>query len=305
MPNYSYSEIDVAYLANGFKLSLPVHVLSGSKDGPTVGISASVHGDEIIGVEIIRQTIERLKDREINGRINFMSVANPLAFEDLNRNTPLDYTNLNRVFPGNKDGNITEITAYKMTKNYLTELDYYIDLHAGGAEPIVDYVYILNDEEMSRAFGSKVLYKPKKMYEGTTASVTLENNIPSVTVELGGGPNYREHIERGIKGVFNILKNKNIIPGEASYNREEQITVDHIENITPHHGGLCVPSFDFTEMNNIIEGRQTLAKIYNPKTLELVEEIKAPFDQNLVILMRGNLTKVQAGDYSFMIGKVN
>jgi predicted deacylase len=304
MTHVSYSEIDVTYLANGSKLVLPVHELQGAEEGPVVGISAAVHGDEIIGTEIIRQVIERLKDERIKGTIKFLPVVNPLAFEDLSRNTTIDRTNLNRVFPGNKDGTLTEILAYKMTTEFLDTLDVYVDLHAGGAVPIVDYIYIMNDEEMSRSFGSPVLYRPKQTYTGTTASYTVEKGVPSVVVEIGGGPNYTEYIERGVNGVLNILKQKEVISGTPTP-RPKQTVVSHIANIKPHHGGLCVPAFEFDKVNQVIEGKQTLAKIYNPLTLEVVEEIVTPFEQNLVILMRGLLNRVHAGDFSFMIGDLS
>lgn len=304
MVKYDYSEIKVSYLANGLQLVLPVHQLTGEADGPLVGISAVVHGDELIGTEVIRRLLDILKNEDIRGTIKFMPVGNPLAFEDVQRNTPIDRVNLNRIFPGNENGTLTEILAYKMTNEFLKDLDVYIDLHSGGRDPIVDYVYILNDEEMSRAFGSTVLYRPSVKYEGTTSTVTADMGIPSVTIEVGGGPNTEYYIQKGVNGVLNILRQKKVIKGEAAP-RPKQTVVTHIENVNPHHGGLCVPCFDFDSMNTIIEGRQVLARVYNPMTLELLEEVKAPYEKNLVILMRGSLTRVNSGDYCFMIGELS
>jgi uncharacterized protein len=304
MAKYTYSEINVTYLANGLKLVLPVHELKGEQPGPTVGITAAIHGDEIIGTEIIRRVIEQIKDLSIRGTVKFLPLANPLAFEDLNRNTPIDRTNLNRVFPGDRNGTLTEILAYKITTEFLDHIDVYVDIHSGGAIPIVDYVYIHNDEDMSRAFGSTVLYRPKQNYEGTTCTYTVSKGIPSVTIEIGGGPNYQSYINRGVTGICNILKLKGVLSGEPTP-PPKQIVVTHIANIRPHHGGLCVPEFTFEQMNQIIEGKQTLAKIYNPLTLELIEEIVTPFEKNLVILMRGLLNRVNTGDYGFMIGDLS
>jgi len=58
-------------------------------------------------------------------------------------------------------------------------------------------------------------------------------------------------------------------------------------------------------MNTIVEGKVTLGKIYNPMTLELLEEIKAPYDRNLIILMRGSVNTILPGDFSFMIGDLS
>src|SRR5699024_9687692 len=87
--------------------------------------------------------------------------------------------------------------------------------------------------------------------------------------------------------------------------RDDQIVVTEIANILPHHGGLMVPNFEFDMVNQVIEGKQLLSTTYNPLTLEVVEEIYTPFEKNLVILMRGQLNKVNPGDYGFMIGNLD
>lgn len=303
MNKTNYYEIPVCYMANGLELKLPVHEIIGS-EGPILGISASVHGDETIGVEIVRRVLEELKTKNIKGTVKIMPVSNPLAFEDASRNTPIDRMNMNRVFPGRYEGTITEIQAKKMADKFLDGLDAYIDVHAGGQDPVVDYVYIYNDEGFSRAFLSKVLYRPKQDYEGTTATYTKPKGILTVTIECGGGPNEESYIIKGVKGIINMLKYKGVID-EYPESREDQIVVTHIEHVNPHHGGLLVPYLKYEQMNTIVKGKITMAKIYNPMTLELIEEIKAPYEENLIILMRGSTNRVLAGDSTFMIGDIN
>jgi len=179
-----------------------------------------------------------------------------------------------------------------------------VDLHSGGAIPIVDYVYIQNDEALSRAFNSPVLYRPAHPYEGTTATVTVEHGIPSVTVEIGGGPNYEQHIESGVEGLLNIMTHLEMIPGEVAP-APKQTVVTEIASIRPKEGGLLVPGFDFDSVGKVLEGEQTLATIYNPQTFEELEVIKTPFERNLVILTRGYFCKVSPGDYGFMIGNID
>ncbi len=303
MNNYKYYELPVCYMANGLGLKLPVHELSGGK-GPVIGFSASVHGDETIGVEILRRVVEELKGMDINGTVKIMPTANPLAFEEAKRNNPIDRNNMNRIFPGSYNGTLTEIQARVMADKFLDGLDAYVDVHAGGQDPVVDYAYILNDEGFSRAFLSKILYRPKADYVGTTATYTKPKGIPTVTVECGGGPNDSSYVEKGVKGLLNMLKYKKVIPGEAE-TRKDQIVVDHIEHVNPHHGGLFVPSLKYGVMNTIVEGKVTLGKVYNPMTLELLEEIKAPYDRNLMILMRGSVNTILPGDFTFMIGDLS
>jgi hypothetical protein len=191
-----------------------------------------------------------------------------------------------------------------MVKNFLDDIDIYIDLHSGGSTPIVDYVYIQNDEALSRAFNFKILYRPDRPYEGTTATYTVQKGIPSVTVEVGGGPNFDTHIERGVEGIFNCMRHLNMIPGDVQPAPEQQVMTE-IATLRPKEGGLMVPAFDFNSIGTVIEGKQVLSRTYNPRTFEELEVIYTPFERNLVILMRGSFNKVNPGDYGFMIGNLD
>lgn len=298
-----YQEVVVSHLSNGMPLSFPMHTIHGARPGPTLGISAAIHGDEIIGTEIIRRLFGQLDEHELTGTVKLAPIANALAFEALTRNTPLDMTNLNRVFPGDQAGWATEQLAASLVEHFLSQIDYFIDLHSGGAVPVVDYVYIQNDEAMSRAFNSPVLYRPSHPFEGTTATYTVSRNIPSVTVEIGGGPNFPQHIERGVAGVLNVMRQLRMLPGEVAP-PPQQIVMTEIATIRPHEGGLLIPSYGFDTVGTIIEGTCELARIYNPRTFEELETIQTPFERNLMILNRGLFHKVSPGDYGFMIGNV-
>ncbi|WP_042476323.1 succinylglutamate desuccinylase/aspartoacylase family protein [Bacillus ndiopicus] len=299
----TYEEVEVTHLSNGEKVTFGVHKYKGAAEGPIVGISGAVHGDELIGAEIIRRVAKELENYELKGQVWLIPIVNQLAFENVTRNTPLDMNNLNRVFPGDEKGWITDQLAFKFTKEILEKIDAFIDIHAGGKIPIVDYVYIHNDEGLSKAFLSPYLYRPAISYEGTTATVTTQLNIPSVTIEIGGGPNYEKDIKRGVEGIINQLVYLKVIEGEVK-TVENQVVLTEIASIRPTQGGMLVPAFDFSYVNKVIEGPQTIAEIYNPKTFELLETIKAPFEKNVMILMRGYVGTVNSGDYGWMLGNM-
>lgn len=298
-----FQEFVVTHLSNGTPLSFPVHTIQGATEGPVLGVSAAIHGDEIIGAEIIRRVYSRIDERELAGTLKLLPVANSLAFESLTRNTPLDMTNLNRIFPGDAAGWATEQLAASLVENFLSTIDYYIDLHSGGAVPVVDYVYIQNNEQMSRAFNFPVLFRPAHTYEGTTAAYTVARGVPSVTVEVGGGPNYEEHIERGVAGIFNVMRHLKMIPGDTAPAPAQSVMTE-IHTIRPKEGGILVPAFGFDAVGTVIEGSQVLATVYNPRTFDELEVIRTPFRKNLLILTRGLFNKVSPGDYGFMIGNL-
>ncbi|MDO4312122.1 MAG: succinylglutamate desuccinylase/aspartoacylase family protein [Eubacteriales bacterium] len=297
---YSYEELDVCYLANGTKYSIPIHKFEGPGSDKVVGVGAAIHGDEIIGVEIARRVVEFLKTQEVHGTIKICSVAHSLSFEQVDRNSPIDGLNLNRVFPGSEDGFLTERIANVYLEKFVGTLDAYLDVHSGGREPIVEYCYILNDEAMSRAFGSKILYRPTDDYPGNVNNFAKEKGVRSMVAEIGGLAVRERDVQRGVDGVLSVLRHEGVIDGEE-IKRDDQVVCDYIAHIDPHEGGLMVPGLDISKLGEIVEGHVTLAKIYNPKTLELLEEIKAPYERNLMILLRPTVNRAFPGDFSFMI----
>ena len=94
------SWLPVTTLASGFELRLPVHVITGAQPGPTLGITAGIHGDEYLPIEAIRRVVEQLDPAQLSGTVLAIPVVNPLAIEAQTRHTPIDMQNLNRVFPG-------------------------------------------------------------------------------------------------------------------------------------------------------------------------------------------------------------
>ncbi len=302
-PGRTVRWIDVTTLATGLPLRVAVHEINGGRSGPTVGITASIHGDELAPVEALRRLLATIDPADISGRLLVVPVVNPLAFQSQTRHTPQDMQNLNRVFPGDPDGWLTEQLAAKMVREVIPELDVLLDLHAGGALPTVDYVYIDNDEALSASLGTKVLYRGPG-YPGTFSAVAVERGIRCVVTELGGGLVRDEHyIEMTVAGIRNALRHVDLLPGEPS-RRIDQIVVDHLTIIRPHHGGLLVPSVLADQLGEVVPGGTLLGTVYNPQTFEELEAIRAPFDRTLMILTRGAATRVEAGDYGWMVAEL-
>jgi predicted deacylase len=300
---HSIDHIPVTTLVNGGELALTVHTF-GSGSGPVVGISAAIHGDETVGVEVLRRLAEYLDERadHINGTVRLLPVGNPLAYEANTRETPLDHQNLNRVFPGDPDGWLTEQLADKINHHFLRGLNAYVDLHAGGAYPVVDYVYMTSGPNLSRAFGSRLLYRPSHPYEGTTGTVTSAEGIPTVTVELGGGLYQEEqYAERILSGLINILRLMNVIPGEVTP-APEQLLLHELAILRPHYGGILVPEVRVPALGTEVQGGTVLGRIYSPYTFELLETITAPFERSVLVLLRDNLAPISPGSYMYMIG---
>lgn len=293
--------IPVSTLASGFALSLPVLVVNGRQSGPRFGVSAMVHGDEIEGLLIIRELWRTLDPDALRGSVWLMPVANPLAMEAMTRNTPIDMLDMNRLFPGSADGWLSEQQALAMTTGFISQIDCLVDIHAGGTFPWVDYCYVVNDEAFSRAFLSALLYKPASMYPATTAAAALARNIPVTVVEIGGGYQDQEvHIRNGVNGVMNMMRHAGVLPRPAE-RRSGQLLLHDIKVMRPRQGGVCIPRGRLTPGSSI-DGAQPLADIVSPHTFEVLETMTTPFAKNVVVLARNYMTRINPGDYTFMIG---
>ena len=293
--------IPVSTLASGYALSIPVLTVTGARPGPRIGVSAMVHGDEIEGLLIVRELWRTIDASELAGSLWLMPVANPLAMEAISRNTPIDMLDMNRLFPGTPDGWLSEQQAHAITIGFINHVDCLIDIHAGGTFPWVDYCYVLNDEGLSRAFLSALLYKPRTMYPATTAAVALARNIPITVVEIGGGyHDHDEHVRAGVRGVMNMLRHAGALPGTVE-GRRGQLLLNEIKVMRPRHGGLCVPARALTP-GSWLDGGEKLADIISAHTFETLETMTAPYDHSVVVLTRNFATRINPGDYAFMMG---
>jgi hypothetical protein len=297
----------ITTLADGTDAVLHMIDLVGEEAGPLVGISASVHGNENCGSQSIADLFHLLKDMRIKGTIRLVPVVNARAAVANARFNPIDNLDLNRQFPGDPNGTFSQQLAHTFATEFLGQIDMHIDLHSGTDRPTVDYIYLLNDEGFSRAFGSKVLYRPDEgkqgtKFGGTTKDVTMPRGIPAVVVELGGGiVDQGPYIERILKGVLNMLRHKGVIEGDEVA-PGEQIVVNEIAGIRPTKGGWIEPCSP--PLGEAVSGGSTLFKVTSPYTFEVLEEVKSPFENGIMIM--GHLTRnlVEAGDYGWMVGNL-
>lgn len=298
----TYETIPVTTLASGFELFIPLHRLEGRASGPTLGLSAVVHGDEPLTNEIIRQVLLRVDPVQLRGTILAVPIVNTLAFESLTRHTPIDMLDLNRNFPGAPGGWLSEQIAHVLGTRFVSQLDVHVDLHTGGVFPTVDYVYIFErSRELSRSFGSTFLFEPSNPYPGTFSIPARERGIPFFTAEVGGGSFLDAHyIEHGVRGVMNVMKQLGMVDGQI-VRPQRQTVVTEMAVIRPRFGGMLHPEIGLDQLGKEVRGGTLLGRVLSPHTFETLEEIRAPFDLGYMILLRGGMMRVHPGDYGYMV----
>lgn len=298
----------ITTLADGTDALLHMTDLVGEEDGPLIGISASIHGNENCGSQAILDLYRRLKDMRLRGVVRLLPVVNARAMVVNARFSPIDQRDLNREFPGDPAGTFSQQLAAALTREFLGKIDVHIDLHSGTDRPTVDYVYLLNDEALSRAFGSKILYRPDETKQGTTFSgttkdVTVERGTPAAVIELGGGiVDQGPYIKRIVDGVLNMLRQAGAI-NEDVVAAPKQIVVNEIAGIRPTVGGWIEPLSP--PLGEELASQQALFRVVSPYTFEVLEEATSPFERGIMIM--GHLTRniVEAGDYGWMVGNLD
>ncbi len=301
----TYEQIPVTTLASGRELFLPLHRLEGRAAGPTLGLSAVVHGDEPLTNEIVRRVLEAVDPAELRGTILAVPVANPLAFEALTRHTPIDQLDMNRNFPGSPNGWLSEQIAHVLATRFVAQLDVHVDLHTGGVFPTVDYVYIFDrSRELSVAFGSTYLFEPPQPYQGTFAVPAAQKGIPFFTAEVGGGSFLDAHyIEHGVRGVMNVLRQLKMIDGDI-IRPATQTIVTEMAVIRPRVGGVLYPEIGLDMLGKEVAGGTLLGRVVSPYSFETLEELRAPYDRGVMILLRGGMMRVHPGDYGYMVANL-
>src|ERR1041385_5314318 len=104
-------ELRLAQLYTHTPLTLPVHVLCGAEPGPTLFVSAALHGDELNGVEVIRRVLKRFPLNQLRGTVLAVPIVNVYGVIQHSRYLP-DRRDLNRVFPGSERGSLAARLAH-------------------------------------------------------------------------------------------------------------------------------------------------------------------------------------------------
>lgn len=296
----------ITTLADGQELILPIHRLRGHSDGPTLGLVALLHGDETLPNEMVRRILSEVPTRQLSGSILAIPAAHGSALEFSTRNSPLDMLDLNRSFPGDPAGWVTEQLANGIAEHFLSEVDYLIDIHSGGLFPTVEYVYMVEGaEELGLALGCKYTYLARNPHPGGLAALARSRSIPAALLELGGGLVADEAlIESGVDAIANVLRHYKLIEG-VSQEPAERIVFEEMSWLRPRVGGILYPEVGIERLGGVVTEGELLGRVVNPMTYEVLEELRSPFACGYLVLLRASLGKVNPGDFAYMIGNAD
>ncbi|MCD6468515.1 MAG: succinylglutamate desuccinylase/aspartoacylase family protein [Thermoplasmata archaeon] len=272
-------------LEDGSPVVFPYFVMRGLKGKkPVLLLNAAIHGDELNGIEVINRVFEEVKLDDLCGTVVGVPVVNTLAFRARSRVDPIDDKNLNRVFPGKKNGTVTERIAYHFFNDFVKKADFGIDLHTGMKGHLLvphPRLRTLNGFKPSlehyRAVGTEFIFQN----EGEKGMLNIEAGkigIPVVCFEIGVASVLDEYyIDTGFRGVLNFMRFYGMLDGEAEIPRQQVLLSDYHEEIS-QIGGLFYPK---VKPGDVVSKGQLLGVTKSPYTGEKYF-VKAPDDCYIV-----------------------
>jgi len=256
----------------GNPVSIPLIVARGLEDGPILGLTAAVHGNELNGISVIQRLFGDMDAKEIRGTIVGVPVVNVPAFMRRKRRFN-DGVDINHIMPGKADGSISQIYAYRFVDRLVKHFDYLLDLHTASQGRINSY-YVRADmiQEKTRKLAllqnaEIIVHNPPS--DGTLRGAAAEMGIPAITLEVGNPNLFQKRLIRsGIEGIDNVMCHLNMIDDEIEQPDKPTVICDKSYWIYTDRGGLLTVHVDLREKVKKGELIATMRDIFGRKTAE-------------------------------------
>lgn len=245
----AYGWFELAALPTGHAERLPVLIARGRAPGPTLWLTANIHGDEVTGLAVIHEVVTPALLDELRGAVVALPSLNPAALHTRRRQSFLDRRDPNRLFPDSTpttDGVTLEerrypavlVAGYARLFDALRGADYLIDLHCYGlqASCFVFRDRVLHRDEAARPAAEEratrlaelcewtglpvvnevpaARYVESRLHRSTSGAALNEAGVPAITVELGlTGAVDPPALVAGVTAVRNALRGAGMLPG--------------------------------------------------------------------------------------------
>lgn len=243
---------------------VPLIIIRGLNKGPTLGLTAALHGDELNGISTIYKLIDDIDPEKLSGNIVMVPISNVPAYL-MNQRNFSDNADLNRIMPGKPDGNASELYAHYFTTKIISKFNYLLDLHTA-SHGRVNSLYIRADIESEETRTLAYLQNPQIIVkkfdvDGTLRSWANENGIPAITIEIGN-PNAFQHklVDETLEGIKNTLRFLSMIDGSVKDMVTDAYVCDHSYWIYSNKGGIVDV---FPKLADKVKAGDVIAKVYD------------------------------------------
>jgi hypothetical protein len=269
--------LEVAKLHTRTPIKVPVLVERAKKDGPVVLLMSGVHGDEVNGVAILRDIIRKKYHKPTSGIIICIPVFNIFGYLIQTREFP-DGRDLNRMFPGSKNGSLASQFANQFTMEIAPLVDYVIDFHTGGAER--DNVpQIRCDFSDKTATDLAHVFRPPYIVHSESISKSIRDTLIKLgkTILLFEGGKSKsidpKIVDVGVAGARNVLCHLGMLRGEITQEYESKV-IHKSKWIRSTNSGMFRP---LVENGATVKKRDIIGLIQDPFG-DFERKVRAPFD---------------------------
>lgn len=295
-------DIPVAKLSNHTPVALPVHVVHGRRPGPVLFVSAAIHGDEILGVEIIRRVLNTQGIDKLKGTLLCVPIVNVFGFLSRTRYLP-DRRDLNRVFPGSPKGSLAAQLADLFLREVVGRSDFGIDLHTGAInrENLPQIRADFSDADLKQsaeAFAAPVLLE-STIPEGSLREAAAEKGVKMLVYEAGEALRLNElAIRAGVRGVQNVMHHLDMLPARFfSKPKHPPVFAQTSRWVRAPEGGLLRA---FKALGDSVAKGDIMALVTNPYE-GIDTQVRASADG--VVIGRINISVVNRADALFHIAE--
>ncbi|WP_380053913.1 succinylglutamate desuccinylase/aspartoacylase family protein [Falsihalocynthiibacter sp. SS001] len=296
-------DLPVSVLSDHTPVSMSVHVVHGKSAGPTVFVSAGIHGDEVIGVEIVRRLLRAPNLDTLKGTLIVIPIVNAFGFMNHSRYLP-DRRDLNRSFPGSVEGSLASRLAHLFLTEIVARSDLGIDLHSAAIHrtnlPQIriapDNLYIA---ELAEVFGPPVILK-SPLREGSLRYAACEIGKDVLLYEAGEGLRFDEvSVRAGVTGVLRVLNHVGLVEEKdiAKPKTAPQYCTSSKWLRAPAGGLLRTYRAD----GDVVAKGEVMGAVADPFG-EKETELVAPFDG--IVVGRAVMPIVNEGDAIYHLGRI-
>jgi len=271
--------LEIARLHTATKLKIPVIVSRALEEGPTILLSAGLHGDELNGVDIVRQIVHRGINNPKRGTIICIPVINIFGFINKTREFP-DGRDLNRVFPGSKTGSLAGRFAYHIMKYIIPHVDFVIDFHAGGQSRFnAPQLRIATEDKAVLEPLAEIFHAPFLLYSnqisGSFRNACAKRGVKMLLFEGGKSLDINSEISKmGVDGTMRFLRHFDMLREEfqVEHRIDKMVVINQSVWIRAKQSGLM---HDQVAVGTYVRKGEPLAYISDPYGKENVA-VKAP-----------------------------
>lgn len=299
---------------DGYSAKIPVTVIRGAAKGKVVAFVAGVHGYEYPPILALYRLKDLVRPADLSGTLVLVHIANPPSFK---RRTiyygPDDGKNLNRVFPGDPQGTLSQRLAHAITREVVERCDALLDLHCGdGNEALIPYSYWMIGRDpainettkgMALAFGIPHIVIDETRGQDPADSKYLGNTAilrgkPAVTTESGYlGRTDEEDVERNVRGCLSVMRFFRMLPGEPDI-CSSPVWIDKYEVVYSDVDGLWRP---VVPMGHYVVAGQVVGRLSDDLGRP-VRDVCAPFSGVLLYVV--GTPPANRGEPLFEVGRL-